>query len=68
MTWPSEHAEKAFRALFPQYPNAGVHFALDILVDTVRGYRRRDEALQRELDAAFSRQPAQMGDDWTRGT
>lgn len=68
MKWPSAYAEAQFRALFPQYPNACPHLALDLLVDAVRAYQQRDAELRRQLEAAMQRPNGGLSDDWTRGT
>ena len=41
MKWPSERARLCFVQLFPQYANASVHYALDVLVDEVTTLRQQ---------------------------
>lgn len=53
MKWPTEGLEREFRALYPQYPNACAHAAMQILLDTVHAYRQQDREMRERLDRAI---------------
>ena len=51
--WPTEATEREFRALYPQFPRAGVQIALEVMAADLRRYRQQDAQFRALLDAAI---------------